>query len=162
MQIDFQDLSDASRIWIYGSPRNLTTEEKALIHSKTTQFLSGWQRHGVDVIAGSAIFYERFLVLATDEKTPVSGCAIDASVHFIKELSTDLGVDLLEKLRIDYLLENKIFSHSIPDFKKQITEGVVLKNTLVFNHFIQTKADLKKNWLIPAKNSWHKRYFIDV
>jgi hypothetical protein len=35
----------------------------------------------------------------------------------------------------------------------------VTENTLVFNNLVVNKAEFLSQWEVPAKDSWHARYF---
>jgi hypothetical protein len=38
-------------------------------------------------------------------------------------------------------------------------DKAVSKNTIVFNHLVQTKAEYLDHWEVPAIDSWHARFF---
>ena len=46
MRVDFKNMPDNSRIWIYQSDRDLNESEISIIDDKTTTFLDSWQAHG--------------------------------------------------------------------------------------------------------------------
>ena len=96
MLIDFNNLPDTSRIWVYQCNRKFTPEELEYIQAKTRYFLTQWTAHGTELEAGFEIKYDRFIVLGLNqENASASGCSIDASVHFIQELQQKMDVDLL-------------------------------------------------------------------
>lgn len=79
---DFQDLlpsmPDASRVWLFGAQRVLTPSEASNLETEMSQFVSGWQAHGKDLLAGFGLLFHSVLVVAVDEsKEPPSGCSID-------------------------------------------------------------------------------------
>ena len=49
MRVDFKNMPDNSRIWIYQSDRDLIESEISIIDDKTTLFLDSWQAHGKDL-----------------------------------------------------------------------------------------------------------------
>ena len=49
MRVDFKNMPDNSRIWIYQSDRDLNESEISIIDDKTTTFLDSWQAHGKDL-----------------------------------------------------------------------------------------------------------------
>src|SRR5690606_37545073 len=84
-------MPDHARLWVYKAPRDLGQAEQKLVREKGQAFTGSWAAHGqpldacVDVLAG------RFVVVAVDEEQAMaSGCSIDRSVAFIKELEHDL------------------------------------------------------------------------
>ena len=88
-----------------------------------------------------------------------SGCSIDNSVHFIQQLETTFKVDLLDKLNVSYKQGDYIAYKPLNEFKKMVKDKAVSKNTIVFNHLVQTKAEYLDFWEVPAAESWHARFF---
>ena len=58
-----------------------------------------------------------------------------------------------------YRHEKKIKVVNIAEFKKLILDGLISKDTIVFNNTLRNKGELNKNWETKALNSWHKKYF---
>ena len=46
MYVDFDTLTDSSRIWVYQSNREFNEEELAVISEKLKDFVNEWTRHG--------------------------------------------------------------------------------------------------------------------
>ena len=88
-----------------------------------------------------------------------TGCSIDTSVHFIQQLEIEFNVDLLDKLNVSYKQGDYINYKPIKEFKKMVKDKAVSKNTIVFNHLVQTKAEYLDFWEVPAADSWHNRFF---
>lgn len=87
MYIPFNQLPTHARIWIYQSDRALTDSEVDALKPVLTQFVTEWTSHGQTLQASAEIFHNRFLVIANDEDVnSPSGCSIDASVRFVKQL----------------------------------------------------------------------------
>ena len=87
MIVDFQTLPQTARIWIYQCNRSFSKEEILEISKKLQTFLEGWTAHGADLKAAFEFKYKRFIIIGLDqEKQKATGCSIDASVHFIKQL----------------------------------------------------------------------------
>src|SRR5665811_853372 len=87
MLTEFNTLPETSRIWIYQADRSFTSDELEEIQSEMDAFLKDWTAHGSNLKAGYEIRYKRFIVIALDQsQAAASGCSIDASVHFIKNL----------------------------------------------------------------------------
>ena len=94
MLVDFKELPDHSRIWIYQANRSFTDAELEEISADLSLFLQQWTAHGSQLKAGFEIRYKRFLVIGLDQSAAsASGCSIDASVHFIQQLEKKYGVD---------------------------------------------------------------------
>ena len=161
MFTEYKNLPNNSRVWIYQSDREFTTKEIAFIAAKAEDFINQWTRHGDDLKGSFTIKYNQFLVLAVDESfNNVSGCSIDSSVRFIKELENELKLDLMNKMNVTFKDNDNINVVKLFDFQKFAKEQKVTADTIVFNNMVNTKADFETNWEIPAKESWHKRFLV--
>lgn len=159
MLSNFNILPDTSRVWIYQANRSLTNTEITEISLKLDAFIQQWTAHGTDLKAGYEIKYKRFIVIALDQdQASASGCSIDASVHFIQQLEKDYNIDLLDKMNVSYKQGEFIAYKSLIDFKKMAKDRAVSKNTIVFNNLVNTLAEYKDNWEVPASDSWHSRF----
>lgn len=159
MLVDFKNLPDDSRIWIYQANRKLSEEEAAEILRKTNDFLTQWTAHGDTLEAGAELRYNRFLVIGLNQdKVAASGCSIDASVRFIQSLEETYGIDLLDKMNVTYYSGDYIAYKPLDEFRKMAKDRAVSGNTIVFNNLVNTKAEYLENWEVPAKDSWHSRF----
>ena len=159
MVINFDELPENSRIWIYQSNRKLSDSEILLLEPKILTCLKTWTAHGKDLEAGFEIKYNRFIVFGLNqENASASGCSIDASVNFIQTIENDLEIDLLDKMNVTYYNGEFIAHKSLIDFKKMAKAKSISKNTIVFNNLVNTKVDYLENWEVPAKDSWHARF----
>ena len=159
MFVDFNSLPDSARVWIYQSDREFTEEEVITINQKAVEFINGWTRHG-DALKGSfTIEYNQFIILGLDETfNSASGCSIDASVRFVKEVEQTLSVDLMNKMNISFKDGDNINIVKLPDFQKFAKEQKITSDTIVFNNMVNTKLEVKTKWEVPAKDSWHSRF----
>jgi hypothetical protein len=160
MYVDFDTLNDNSRVWVYQSSREFNTEEMKAIEAKLKDFVNDWTRHGDDLRASFEIKYNHFIILAVDESfNQVSGCSIDASTHVFKQFENEFKVELLNKLNTAFKHGEHVNVVTLADFQKYVKEDKIHPDTLVFNNMVQSKADLKTLWEVPANRSWHSRYF---
>jgi len=161
MLVNFESLEDNSKIWIYQSNREFSESEVVEINEKTEEFIEDWLGHGDQIKASYQIKYNQFLMIAVDQYyNEVSGCSIDASVNFIKELEKEFNLDLTNKLNVSFKDNNNINIVSLSNFQKYAKEQKITSNTIVFNNLVLTKADLAKNWEVTADKSWHKRFLV--
>ncbi len=161
MFISYKKLPNNSRVWIYQSDREFTNKEVEFISSKAEGFINQWTRHGDDLKGSFTIKYNQFLVLAVDESfNNVSGCSIDSSVRFVKELENELQLDLMNKMNITFKDNEHINLVKLPDFQRFVKEKKITSETIVFNNMVSTKEDFETNWEVPAKQSWHKRFLV--
>ncbi len=160
MFVEFDKMPYTSRIWIYQSNREFSSEEINVITLNAKKFIENWTRHGDDLRGSFTMVYNRFVVIAVDENfANVSGCSIDASVRFIQQIQSELNVDLLNKLHIAFKTNDDVNSVSLNDFRSFIASDKITQDTIVFNNLVNTKADFESKWEVPAKESWHQRLF---
>jgi len=159
MLVNFNDLPDTSRVWIYQANRSFALEELEEITQKLKEFIAQWTAHGADLKAGFDIKYKRFITIGLDQgENAATGCSIDASVHFIQELEKQYNVDLLDKMNVSFKQGEFVAYKTLSDFKKMAKNRSVSPNTIVFNNLVTNVAEYKSNWEVPAKESWHNRF----
>ena len=160
MYVDFKDLPDSARIWVYQSDRELNSSETEEMSQALKDFVEEWTRHGKDLKGSFAILHNHFIVIGVDESfNQVSGCSIDASTHVFKRFEQQFGIDLFNKLNTAFRSGDHINVVSMSDFQRFVREERISEDTTVFNNMVQTKGDLGISWEVPAAKSWHSRYF---
>lgn len=159
MYVDFKELPNESRIWIYQSNRPFKEEEVMQLNEEVAQFLKQWTAHGANLNAGFEIKHKRFIIIGLDQSQQgATGCSIDASVHFIQELEKKYEVDLLDKMNVSFKQGEFIAYKPLIDFKKIVKNRSVSPKTIVFNNLVNTKEEYLHEWEIPLEESWHNRF----
>ena len=159
MLVDYNSLPDTARVWVYQSDRKFNEEELTVIRKNASEFIETWTRHGDQLKGGFSLKYDQFLVLAIDESfANASGCSIDASVRFVKQIEEQLSVDMMNKLNVSFKDGGNINIVSLADFQKYAKENKITNDTIVFNNMVQTKGEVEQNWEVAAKDSWHNRF----
>ncbi len=157
--MNWQDLADHSRVWVYQSNRTLTKEEVQQIKLNGNQFIANWAAHGKALNAAFEVFYNRFIVLFVDEvQAKASGCSIDASVHFIKQIENHFNLDLFNRMQVCFRDKEEIKDLPLNVFSEKLEKQEISVETIVFNNLVETKADFIKAWEVPIKLSWHKQF----
>lgn len=156
-------LPDSSRVWIYGIERELSEEEKDQLLSEVDAFLGGWKAHGHPLAAAREFRYERFLVVAVDDRIePPSGCSIDALVRILRGLESTLGLSLVGGGDIwmrDGRDGGRIVRVSRSEFRERAARGEVGPETTVFDLSLTQLGEVREGrWELPAGESWHSRY----
>jgi hypothetical protein len=104
------------------------------------------------------IFYNQFIVLAADESfTEASGCSIDTATRVFQQLDAEHQLGLFDRTQIAFLINNQVMIVSLQELAKKKEEGFWGSDTLAFN-VVRTKDELSANWIIPAQQTWLKRY----
>jgi len=160
MIIDFKNIPDDSRIWIYQSSKDLSDSDIKIIDNKTTLFLENWKAHGNELQASYLIKERRFLIIAVNERfNPIGGCSIDYSLQLVNDISTTINLDLLDRLSVNYRLENNIKSISLRDLKNKIKNKSFSPETIIFNTTVKTKKELSSDFELKISSSWLSKFF---
>ncbi|MCW3083776.1 MAG: hypothetical protein JWP12_1142 [Bacteroidetes bacterium] len=147
-----------ARVWVYQNNKALSDVEVNEIKIAGEKFISDWSAHGAALRASFDVLYNRFIVIAVDEKQALaSGCSIDKSVHFIKQLEQQLHLNLFDRMQVAYKKGNELVACSLAEFEKLAAAHEVNENTIVFNNMVTTKAAFDLDWEVPVKNSWQRR-----
>jgi len=161
MYVKFEYLPSNSRVWVYQSEREFSDQEINFIAEKAIDFIDQWTKHGSNLKGSFTFKYNQFLVLAVDEGfNNVSGCSIDSSVRFVKELEKSLEVDMMNKMNISFKDGDHINIVTMSDFKEFTKSNKITSETIVFNNMISTIDELKTQWEVSVNNSWHKRFLV--
>ena len=160
MITDFKNIPDDSRVWIYQSNRDFSDSEIKIINNMTALFLDNWKAHGNELQASYLIKERRFLVIAVNEEfNPIGGCSIDYSLQLVNDISTTINLDLLDRLSVNYISENKIKSISLRDLKNKIKNRSFSPETIIFNTTVKTKKELSSDFELKISSSWLSKFF---
>lgn len=150
-------MPEDSRVWVYQSSRELSDAECAEISASIVPFLDEWTAHKQALRASFRILYNRFIIFLIDEKAAMaSGCSIDKSVQFVRNLENSFSLKLLDRMQIAFRKDDTLSVLSKSDFEKKIQSGEVNANTIVFNNLVVSKSELEQHWEVPLKDSWHR------
>lgn len=159
MYINFSDLPENSRVWIYQSNRSFTEAEQTELHTKIKAYLESWTAHGIGLTASYELRYNRFVIIGVNQDLhSVSGCSLDNLAQFIQQLEKDFQVDLLDRMNVSYRQGEFIAYKNLADFKKMVKEKAVSAKTIVFNNLVNTKEEYETQWEVPMEESWHSRF----
>lgn len=152
--------SENSRVWIYQSDRQLSDTETAQVQQHIDAFTKMWTAHNNQLKAKGDVRYNRFLVLIVDEtQAGASGCSIDKSVHFMKQIEQAFGINLFDRFNLAYREGNEVLSLPRDAFEDKLRTGEINTQTTVFNNLVPTLKDLQTKWEVPFKDSWHMQLF---
>jgi hypothetical protein len=152
--------SENSRVWVYQSDRALSGAEVQQIQQLLDAFTQNWTAHNHELKAKAEIRYHRFLILIVDEsQAGASGCSIDKSVNFIKQLEQEFGINLLDRFNLAYRKGEEVLSAPRLAFEELIKQNSINSQTIVFNNMVQNLAELQSKWEVPFKDSWHMQLF---
>lgn len=162
MFVPFDTLENTARIWIYQSERKFTEAEKQAISGTLSAFTETWAAHGDPLKTSFKIFYDQFIVLAADESfNEASGCSIDGSVRVMKQIDEQYKLNLFDRTNVAFK-KDAIAVINLGNLSKALGDGVWQSDTLVFNNVVATKGELENGWILPANQTWLKRYLTKI
>lgn len=143
----FENLSSDSKVWVYTADREFTASDKEVVAEAMSRFLPQWAAHGNSLYGDYAIERNRFLILAVDEsQSGASGCSIDTSVRFIKDLGAHLKIDFFNRLNMVIEQEGVLKTVHVSEVKN-------FPEATVFNPMITKLLDLRANWQVKVTDS---------
>ncbi|OKS84899.1 hypothetical protein RG47T_0336 [Mucilaginibacter polytrichastri] len=150
-------------MWIYQADRKLSDAETQQLQQQLNSFTQSWTAHSNALKAGAEIRYNRFIVLMVDEsQAGASGCSIDKSVNFMKQVEQHYDINLFDRFNLAYRDGSEVLSAPRNQFEELIKQGTITTDTIVFNNLVQNLAELNSKWEVPFKNSWHPQLFRDL
>ena len=152
--------SEHSRVWIYQSDKELTDEQAAELHELLNKFATSWTAHNHQLKAKAEVRYNRFLILIVDEsQAGASGCSIDKSVNFMKQIEQHYGINLFDRFNMAYRDGKQVLSAPRHEFEELLRTGKINAQTIVFNNLVQDLQQLDTKWEVPYSESWHPQLF---
>lgn len=146
----FKDFPENSRVWLYQTNRALSATEVNYVDEKLKAFTKEWAAHGKQLWATAAIVNPYFVAVVVDESiTPPSGCSIDASVKFLKELGSELEVDFFTRMQLTLEVEGKL--RQVPFQELSTLEGAA--DFLIYDALVDNLQQLREKWPLPVKES---------
>ena len=160
MYIEFENLPDHARVWIYQSERSLTSDEVAIAENMCMKFIDQWTAHQRELQGSAQILDNRFLVLAVDENVHgASGCSIDSSVRFIEELGRKINTSFLDR-RVPVYVGNELEFLTTTEIKELSNLGEITENSIFFNNLVPDLGQFKASWKVKVKDGWLKRFIV--
>lgn len=159
MFVEFDQMPDSARVWIYMADRKLDAEDREVVNKVIGAFTAEWAAHGVPLRASYRLAEDRFLVMAVDEShhSP-SGCSIDSSVSALRQVRDATGVDFLDRKGVPFSSGDGIQIIRLDQLKQKYRDGVWNGRSLTFNILAKTVGEFRSAWKIPAEATWLKRY----
>lgn len=150
-------LSQNSKIFIFQSDKKLSDSEIEVIDNRLKDFMRQWRSHGNRLKAECFVSSPLFVVIGVDESlAELSGCSKDAMTHEIKSIGDEISVDFFNRLNTAYLTKDgELNLVNMSEFKTLAKMDEIGLDTVVYNNLIEVKSELKDQWIVAIKNSWH-------
>lgn len=160
MYTPFHELPPSARVWVYQANRAFSDIEKTSIESFLPKAIQEWNAHGAGLKGSFEIRYNQVVIIGLDESAnAASGCSIDASTQWFKQLGIDLGIDFFDRT-LAIVNGDKLDLYALSAIKQGVQEGRITHDSKVVTPLIPNLAYYQNNWPELAADSWVKRYFV--
>ena len=158
--VDFKQLPDDARVWVFGSDRPLNDQQRARLLATVDDHLAQWKAHGSPLTCARAWTENRFLTIGVDQRTEgASGCSIDTLFRTLQELERELGLSLVGGGRVFYRTRTgDVHAVDREEFYGLAERGAITRNTPVFDTTVTTLGDWRARFEGPAEASWHGQF----
>ena len=159
MIVDFKQIPNEGKLWIFPSSRKFYPQEIASIKEKIEDFLNDWNDQGILIRSSYKLEYDRFIIIAVDDS--LNSLSIEAHnllIRFIQELEKTVEILLMDKMNVCYKQGEFVQYKDLIEFKKMMKAKGVSQKTIVFNNMITLKEELEYHWEINIMDSWLGRF----
>jgi len=150
----FSDFPQDSQVWIYQANRCLSHLEIQQIQKLASTYARSWSAHGQPVTADAVVVSDYFLVFAVDDRSHASGCSIDSSVAFVKQLEEQFQLCFFDRMQIVIDKSDHLEQFHATEIKLGLKNGFINPNSHFFDNSISTVKDLKSVWRKEIAGSW--------
>ena len=159
MFVNFDEIPEDAKVWVYPSSRKFYTNEIPEIAEKIKKFVAEWKADDESFKASYQFLYNRFIVITADDiTTPLKNSDIDDSVNFILSLQETYSVALLDRMNICFKQGEFVQYKDLKDFKKLLKNKALTGKSIIFDNLITNKQDFVNLWEIPIEESWYSRF----
>ena len=128
----------SDRVFVFQSLSQLNaTHIEYITHELNNQFFPNWYSHNDKIHPKLLILNDHFIIISACVPD-ISGCSIDSLSHKIREIESNLGFSLFNRIKIPY------FKHSSPDFMYHQRDNIHVQ-FLSYQDFIFKYRDTKNH-----------------
>jgi hypothetical protein len=156
--VPFENLPDASRVWVFGSDRPLTEDGTTALLKGVEEHLTSWKAHGEPLTVGSQLRDNRFLVIAVDQSSAgATGCSIDGLFRVLQGMEPKIGASLVGGGKVFYRDNHAAVQSATRDqIPALVQSGAITKDTVVFDTTLTDLGAFRAGFEKRAKESWIK------
>jgi len=148
----------SSKVWIYQANQPIDANNLDKANEMATAFAKSWESHGRGLKATATILHNRFLFIMVDESvTGASGCSIDSSVEFVRQLGMAINRDFFDRMIFSYKKDGVIHTVNREQFVALYQNGDINDDTIVFDTLVNSKGDFDGGFEKRLGDSWHAR-----
>lgn len=154
--VNFDELPEDARVWIFGSDRPLLGEEAKSLLAEVDRFLEQWKAHGAPLRSAREWREDRFLVIGVDPTAEqASGCSIDGLFRGLQSLERVLQTALVAGGRVFYRdAEGVPQVASRKDVPALFDRGALADDTTVFDTSLTNARGYRVLFEQPARATW--------
>lgn len=154
--VDFKDLPEGARVWVFASDRPLTGSDAKKLLGAVDGFLAQWKAHGAPLRSAREWRDDHFLTIGVDPTAEqASGCSIDGLFRGLRELERELSTSLVAGGRVFYRDDRGAVAKAArKDVPALFERGAIGETTSVFDTSITDAAAYRARFERPARESW--------
>jgi len=156
MLVQFSDLPDNARIWIFGSDKPLSGAVADTLLAEVDSYLDQWKAHGFPLKAAREWRDNRFLIIGVDPTVEqASGCSIDGLFRSLQQMQKSIGAQLVGGGRV-YYRDDAGATHSVPrdEFSTLTSTGKIGPKTPVFDTSLTRLDSWRARFEQPLAERW--------
>jgi hypothetical protein len=159
MFVDFEEIPEDAKVWVYPSSRKFYPNEIIVIEEKIKKFIESWKSDDTSFKASYKFLHNRFIILTADDiATELSNADMDAAVSFILNLQETYEVALLDRMNVCFKQGEHVQYKDLKDFKKLLKNKALTGKSVIFDNLVNTKQDFDSFWEITIEESWYNRF----
>lgn len=159
MFVDYKEISDSAKVWVYPSSRKFYPTEIEEVEDQIKSFIENWKVEDETFKASYQFLHNRFVVLIADvSKNPLTNKDLDEVVSFIFKLQNKYDIQLLDRMNVCFKQGKFVQYKELKDFKKLLKNKAITGKTIIFDNLVANNYDFKNFWEVSIEDSWYNRY----
>lgn len=154
--VNFNELPETARVWIFASDRPLAGDDARTLLRAVDAFLEQWKAHGSPLRCAREWTGDRFLAIGVDPTVEqASGCSIDGLFRGLQSLERSLATRLVAGGRVFYRDGNgqpQLASRA--ELPTLAARGALSEDTPVFDTSITEARAYRERFVQPARDTW--------
>jgi hypothetical protein len=140
----FSNFPANSRVWLYQTDRAMSDSDRKEVNDQLAPFVAKWAAHGNKLWADAMVIHPFFVAFVVDnEQTVPSGCSIDSSVHFMRALGNQMGIDFFTRMKVTVLVNDELKQLDFHDLAEAHQQQEEL---MLFDPLIDSLGTLHSAW----------------
>lgn len=150
--------SPSSKVWLFTLNKMLDEPEQLSIQIDIDAFCAHWDSHGVVLKATGFILFSRLLMLVVDESFhSISGCSMDKSVAFLKNMEIKYKISLFDRLLQSALVDNQWQTNATAVWSEKLKSNEINLDTVFIDTLVNNLYDAQSSLTKKLGDFWLKR-----